>query len=314
MEHMRKLLCALLLAFFAIGTAFGAALGTNARAVIPAQVQQIISVDYRALRNSESGMALKARIMPDNMKQFEEALKGMDIDPDKDVGQLTFVAYRDGHGAVQTAGIAQGEFSLRDFTAKMKAKKIRPTKYRFSDLYSTGAGMVISFLDESTMLFGPAPAVKGALDARDGETPTVDSNSEIRDLIQDADSGAIWSVLDQAGTQNMMHSALGEAGALADFETVKKRLLGSRYSLDLTHGVEFRLIVVTSDTMTAATMSSLLKAGMLFKRVSASTVEKSAMDSIDVDSDSGKLVVRFESDDRKFQSLLSSDLFAQAIK
>jgi len=38
----------------------------------------------------------------------------------------------------------------------------------------------------------------------------------------------VWSLLDQQGTQNMMRAALGDAAKVADYDTVKKRLLGSR--------------------------------------------------------------------------------------
>jgi hypothetical protein len=80
------------------------------------------------------------------------------------------------------------------------------------------------------------------------------------------ESGAIWSVLDQQGTQNMMRSALGDAASLGDYDVVKKRLLGSRYSVDFSRGVNFDLDVVTADSMTAATLTSLMKAGMLYKK------------------------------------------------
>jgi hypothetical protein len=108
----------------------------------------------------------------------------------------------------------------------------------------------------------------------------------------------------------MMHSALGEAASLADYDFVKKRLVGSRYTVDFSRGVNFDLDVVTSDSMTAATLSSLMKAGMMFKRNSATAVEKSAMDSMTVDNTSSNLQVHFKADDRKFQSLLQTDLFA----
>ena len=39
----------------------------------------------------------------------------------------------------------------------------------------------------------------------------------------------MWSVLDQKGTQNMLLSALGDAGKLADYrDTIKKHVIGSR--------------------------------------------------------------------------------------
>ena len=314
MKGMKRLLFAVLLVGLMAAQGFGAALGTNARSVIPAQVQQIISVDYRSLKNSDSGMALKARVLPPDLKSFEQALKDMKIDPDKDVGQLTFVAFRNAKGSVEQVGIAQGEFNPKAFYQRMKARGVKPEKYRLNFLYSTESGMVVNFLDENTMLFGNAVPVKHALDARDGEAPSLNGNSEISGLITDADGGAVWSVLDQLGTQNMMHGALGDASRLADYDTVKKRMLGSRYTLDFSHGVNFNLNVLTSDSMTAATMSSLIKAGMLFKKVNASAVEKSAMDSMTVDSDSGRLIVRFEADDAKFKSLLGSDLFAQTLR
>jgi hypothetical protein len=125
----------------------------------------------------------------------------------------------------------------------------------------------------------------------------------------DAESAPVWSVLDQQGTQNMLRSALGEASALADYDTIKKRLLGSRYSLDLQHGVDFGLNVQTSDSFTAGTLSALMQAGILYKKATGTPAEKSAMDSMDVNSDSGRLVVKFKADDTKFQALLQTDMF-----
>jgi hypothetical protein len=288
--------------------AFSASLGSNARTVIPNAVQQIISVDYRALKNSESGLSLKARVMPPNLKEFETALKGMGIDPDKDVDQLAFVSYRSGK-TIRAFGLAQGDFQPKKFYARMKLKKVKPSNYKNNWVYPA-SGMVMTFLDDSTMLFGEPNAVHDALDTRNGEMESVSSNSEITDNMQAVEGGAIWSVLDQIGTQNMMRSALGDASRLADYDTVKKRLLGSRYTMDFSRGVNFNLDVITSDTMTAATMSSLIKAGMLFKKASATPVEKAVIDSMTVDSDSGKLQVQFKADDKKFQSFLQSDMFA----
>jgi hypothetical protein len=108
----------------------------------------------------------------------------------------------------------------------------------------------------------------------------------------------------------MMKSALGEAAQLADYDMIKSRLKGSRYRMDFNNGVKFNLDVTTSDSMTAATLSSLLKAGMMYKKMNASAVEKTAMDSLTVDSDSRELKLKFESDDKKFISLVNSDLFA----
>jgi hypothetical protein len=285
-------------------------LGTSARAVIPSDIQQIISVDYRALRSSDTAMALKAQVLPENLKQFEGALKGVGVDPEKDVDQLIFASYRVPKQGVRIVGIAQGLFPVKTFNKKMALKKIKPKKYRDAALYPMSGGMEMTFLDDSTLLFGDISAIEGALDARDGYSSGLDSNSQMADMIPSVDSGAVWSILDQQGTQNMMRSALGEASGLADYDTIKKRLLGSRYQMNFANGVNFDLDVLTSDSMTAATLSSLVKAGMMYKKMNASPIEKVAMDSMTVNSDSSNLQLHFKTDDKKFQSLMHSDLFA----
>ncbi len=285
-----------------------APLGTNTRTVLPAQIQQIISVDYRMLRNSSSGLALKNRVLPENLKSFETSLRGMGVNPDTDMEQLTFVSYRSPKG-VRTFGVANGQFEPKKVLARFKVKKQKSEKYRDADLWTTGSGFVMTFLDDNTMLFGEPTSVKDGLDVRDGYQQGVASTPEMMQLIAEAESGPVWSVLDQQGTQNMLRSALGEAAALADYDTVKKRLLGSLYTVDLQHGVDFGLNVQTSDTFTAGTLSALMKAGIMYKKAAGSAVEKSAMDNMEVDSDSGRLVVKFKADDSKFQALLKSDLF-----
>src|SRR5438132_651763 len=194
----RAVVCVLVLLLCAV--AWAMPLGSSARTAIPSDIQQIISVDYRALKNSETAQALKTQVLPESLKQFEGALKSVGIDPEKDV--------------------------------------------------------------------------------------------------------------DQQGTQNMLRSALGDAAGLADYDTVKKRILGSRYTMNFSSGVNFDLDVITSDSMTATTLSSLLKAGMLYRKMTATPIEKTALENVTVDSDSSKLQMHFKTDDKKFQSLLHSQLFA----
>jgi hypothetical protein len=290
--------------------AWATPLGGSARTVIPSDIQQIISVDYRALRNSETAQALKNQVLPENLKAFEGALKGVGIDPQKDVDQLTFASYRSPKQGVRVVGIAQGIFPTKAFLKKMRLQKVKPVKVREASLWPMSSGMQMTFLDDNTLLFGDRSAIQGALDARDGYGTGLDSNNQIADMIGSVDSGMVWSVLDQQGTQNMLRSALGDASKLADYDTIKKRLLGSRYTMDFSSGVNFDLSVVTSDSITATTLSSLVKAGVLYKKLNATPTEKIALESVTIDSDSSNLQLHFKTDDKKFQSLLHSELFA----
>jgi hypothetical protein len=289
---------------------FAAPLPSSVRPAIPAQVQQLICVDYRALKNSDTAQQLKEQVLPENLKQFETALKGIGVSTDRDVDTLTFVSYRQPKQGVEIVGAAQGVFSLKTITAKLRLKKIKPVKYHDSDIYPMAEGMEMSFLDETTLLFGGGPALRGAIDARDGYVQTLDSNPDVADMIQDVESGAVWSILDQKGTQNMMLSALGDASGLADFNTVKKHILGSRYTMNFSNGVNFDLDVLTTDSVTAGTLSSLFKAGVLYKKMNATPVEKAALADVSANSDGSKLQVHFKADDKQFQSLIHTPLFA----
>ena len=263
---MRRLQGVLWVLLFSTAAAWAAAMGSSARGVIPSDVQQVITVDYRTLKNSSTAMALKDQVLPPSLKEFEGSLKGVGIDPEKDVDQLTFASYRKGKEGVKVVGIAQGSFSSKAFLKKAKANKVKPIKYRDTDLYAMSGGMDMTFLDDNSLLFGDGEAVKGALDARDGYTSALDANPQVADMIGSVENGTVWSVLDQKGTQNMLLSALGDAGKLADFDTVKKHVEGSRYQMNFTNGVNFDLDIVTSDSVTAATLSSLVKAGVLYRK------------------------------------------------
>ena len=307
---MKKFLVALTLTSLICLPAFAAPLSSNARTVIPSAIQQILSVDYRALRGSQTALALKNRVLPANLKQFETALRTFGIDPSKDVEQITFVTYRGADKTLNAIGIAQGPFKQKEFLQKMRLKGIKPEKYLLSYMYPMGSGMQVSFLDPTTIVFGESAALKGAIDVRDKNAESLASNTAIDDLITDSDSAPIWSVLDQLGTQNMMRSALGQASSLADYDVVKKRLLASDYVMNFDSGVTFDLSVKTSDNMTAASLASLLKAGVLYRKINATPVEKMALESMTVDNQHDLLKMTFKTDDDRFQALLKSELFA----
>jgi hypothetical protein len=249
--------------------AYAMPLNSSARSCIPADLLQLFSADYRAIKDSPTAMALKQQLLPDNIKQFENALKAIGIDPNKDVDSLTFASFHSGKQGVKTVGVASGPFNMKAVLKKMKLQKVTGKKYGTSLIYPMDGGFVMSFLDDSTLLFGDLTGLRAALDTKDGQTLSLDTNGNMAEMMTSVDSAPVWSILDQQGTQNMMHSALGDASKVADYETLKKRLTGSRYTMNFSSGVNFDLTVVTSDTMTAGTLSSLVKAGIMFKKVSA---------------------------------------------
>src|SRR5215813_710092 len=143
---MKRIFFLVLLLFIPAVLAHGAALGTSSRTVIPAEVQQIISVDYRALRNSPTALSLKERVLPDNLKQFETALKSAGVD-ESDVDQLTFALFRTEKNGLKVIGVANGQFAPKTVLAKFKKQKVAGQRYKLATIYPL-SGTQMTFLDD----------------------------------------------------------------------------------------------------------------------------------------------------------------------
>jgi hypothetical protein len=313
--HTRSLGLAAVLVSAAV-LAPAAQLSTDARGAIPHDVQQLVVVDYRAMQNSNAAMDLRERVMPPELKQLEEALRKSGLNENHDVDQLAFALFRPSGASelLSTVGVAQGQFPVQDILANFRKDKLKATLVRTNRLYPLSkAGMYICFVDPSTMVFGGKDAVEKALDARDGVIPSLLTNQSMMDAMRSVDTEPLWSILDEKGTQTMMRQVLGEAGSLTDFESVRKRLQASWYSMDFQHGVKFDLTISTGDSFAAATVSSLLSAAILVRKVSGSEAEKAALSATDIGSSSGKLTVHFSTTESQFDSLLHSPLFQSMV-
>lgn len=295
---------------------FPAQLSNDARASVPHDVQQLIVVDYHAMQASSAAMSLKDRTLPPELKRLETALKNSGLKVDRDADTLAFAAFRvAGSNATRTVGIAQGQFRTHDIMQTFAKQKTKPAMLRNNSIYPLGAaGMSVVFVNQTTMVFGERDSVRAALDARDGMTPNFLSNSDMMNDMAAVDQRAVWSLLDQKGTQAMMRGVLGEAAGLTDYETVKNRMRSSRYTMDFQNGVKFDMAVVMSDTITAATAATLMKGVVLLKKSTGTPLEKTALDDTTVDSSSGTLTVAYSSSDSQFASLLSSPLFQAVVK
>jgi len=204
---------------------------------------------------------------------------------------------------------------MQEILANFRKQKIKPTLLRTNKIYPLGkTGMLLCFVDPSTMVFGGKDSVDKALDARDGMAPSLLTNGPMMDAMKTVDSAPLWSILDEKGTQTMMRQVLGEAGSVTDFESVRKRLLASWYGMDFQHGVKFDLTISTGDSFAAATISSLLTAAVLVRKMSGSDAEKQALSSTNIGSEAGRMTIHFATTDVAFNDLLHSPLFKSMVR
>jgi hypothetical protein len=306
--------------FSGVSLAGAAQLSTDARTAIPHDAQQLVVIDYRAMQNSTAAMTLRERVMPPELKPFDEALRKSGLNDNHDVDQLVFVLFRskdspnDSNAQLTTVGIAQGQFAIQDILASFHKQKLKPTLVRTNKVYPlVKTGMVACFVDPSTMVFGTPDAVRAALDARDGVTASMLTNGPMMEAMKSVDTEPLWSVLDQKGTEFMVHQLLGNAGQVTDFDTVRKHLQSCRYGMDFQHGVHLNLSIETGDNFIAATLSSIFNAAITLRKMSAPEVEKQALAATSIHSNLGNLEIQFTASDSDFASLLKSSLFQSVL-
>jgi hypothetical protein len=317
-------LSAALVAFACISSsapALAAGLTGDAKAAIPRDVQQLIVVDYRAMQNSPAAMSLKDRVLPPELKRLEAALIKSGLNVDQDTDSLAFAAFRlpnpQGKGPEQDriVGIAQGQFHTHDIVASFAKSKTKVESIRNNTIYPMGTtGLSVVFLNQGTMVFGDKASIAAAVDARDGFAPNLLANGEMSAEMNAVDNHAVWSLLDAKGTQVMMKSVLGEASQIADYDTVKNRMKSAHYTMDFQNGVRFDMAVNLSDTITAATVSTLLKGVQILRKQQGTPLEKQALDQTSIDSNSGTLLIDYSSSDSQFASLLTSPLFQSVVR
>src|SRR6202795_5411726 len=146
---MKNLCFAVLLLCAVAG--FTMPIASSARSMVPSEIQQLIGVDYRAIKDSPTSMALKQQVLPDNLKELETALKGIGIDAERDLDQLNFASFRTDKKGIQTIGVAAESFSAKAVLKKKKPKKIPATKYGPTRIFPMNKGLVRPFLDKNLL-------------------------------------------------------------------------------------------------------------------------------------------------------------------
>lgn len=299
----------LALALLAVAPLQAAQLGAAAQSVLPAGSRQVISLDYRRLAQDPTAMRLAVQVLPPEMRHMTAIFTAAGLNPAQDVDRLTFATFDYPRG-VELAGVAEGNlqnFKLDPFFKKT-AKHPTPPEFHGTPIYHS-ADLYFFRPDPNAVVFGDRAAVERLIDVQQGVVPRLDSNNAMLDLIAGTQSTAIWSVLDAAGTRSMVQSLAGSSGA-PGVDTVAQRLRGSRYTVNVDGGVQLNLEMLADDAVSAAAVSTGLRAAVLYRQVQEKNpVLKGLLNNIQVDAAGDHAFLQVNSDEAVVSQLLATDLF-----
>lgn len=290
-----------------------AQLGATAQAVMPADTRQIISIDYHRLAQDSTAAQVESQVLPPEMRNLAELLKQGGVDAQQDLNRIAFATYA-AKGKIGLMGVAEGNFqNLKlDRFFHPTRKNPHPPQYSGVTIYNA-EGTWFFAPDQTTLVFGSRNAVETAIDTEQGVQPRISTNDEMSNLIAGTQTTDVWSVLDAAGTKNMVKSLVG--GGKMDPSLFAKRFNGARYTIAFADQVQLNLEMMTSDALTAAALSAGLRAAVDYRQHQERDPHlKALLNQIQVDAAGDHAFLQVASPESSIATLLHSDLFSAVVR
>lgn len=291
-----------------------AQLSATAQAVMPSDTRQIISIDYHRLAEDSNAARVESQVLPPEMRNLSALLKQGGVDPQQDLNRIAFATYA-AKGKIGLMGVAEGNFQNLKLTRFFHPTKKNPHPPQYSGVTIYNAEGTWFFVpDQTTLVFGSRNAVETAIDTEQGVNPRISANEQMADLIAGTQTTDVWSVLDAAGTKNMVKSLIG-GGSKLDPSLFAKRFDGARYTIAFADQVQLNLEMMTSDTLTAAALSAGLRAAVDYRQHQERDPNlKTLLSQVQVDSSGNHAFLQVASPETSIATLLHSDLFNSVVR
>ena len=294
-------------------SAAGASLSGTAQSVMPSSTRQVISLNYHRLAADPVAQQLEAQLLPPEMQGLNALLAQGGIQPTRDLNRLTFATFGGGKG-VELIGIAEGNFEGFQAARFFTKTTAHPTPPQVDGVTVYSAGGLEFFLpDPTAIVFGSAAAVHQAIQTEQGGSQ-IGNNEQLSDLIAGTESSDVWSVLDAGGARAMVTSMLGASTGPISPGMIASRFDGARYTISFQNTVQVNLELMTTDTLSAAALSTGLNADIALRtRQEKDPAARSLLNQIQVNSAGNDAFLQVSAPESNIASLMRTDLMRSII-
>ncbi len=284
------------LLFPALAAAQGGA--REALSIFPADTQQVTYSYLAQLRDQPDYPQIHQRLLNRQLKNFEDFLRSIGTDPDRDVDEVT-LGWRGGTAEGGFFGLATGRFQPDRVHDYFQQRQLPFRHQGGYELYAFGSGedradLYFTFLSSSSALFGRFNDLKMLLAVHDEGRPALDSNSEFMNWEDELEGTAPqWGISTGKAAANEAVPWLSGGEKLA---VDPKPLLGSMkaflYRVEWSNGFTVHLAILCPDRETANTLAQLVK---LWKATRQASASKSApavanfLDGVDVQANGSRV-------------------------
>jgi hypothetical protein len=242
-------------------------LGREALAVFPADTQQLSYLNVAQLRFLPEYPQIRQRLLNRRLRDFQDFLRWVGIDPDKDVDEVVLGWRGEASGGAGFFGRAEGRFDAEGVHNFFIQQQLPLQQYAGMELYAFGPGaspgdLFFVFLSSSSAVFGSLRDLKELLDVRAGTRPALDTNAAwVAWEAELEGSSAQWGIAVGKAAANAAGPWLAAGGKQsADLSVMFAPVRALLYRVDWGSGVTAYISILCQNSETAAALSALLAA------------------------------------------------------
>jgi hypothetical protein len=231
----------------------------------PADTLQIAFTSLSELRSSSAYPQIRERIINRQLRAFQDFLRPMGIDLDKDVDEVIVGWRSEMAGPSGYMGLAAGRFQPELISKYFDRTNLPVREYDGANLYAFGSGgdpedLFFTFINGSSAVFGRLTDVKAMLDVRQGSANALNSNSDFVSWEGELEGTAPqWGILNGKSASNLAAMWLAGSGRKdVDFSSMSHSVRALLYRIQWDAGFSAHLVMVCDTPASATGFSTLL--------------------------------------------------------
>lgn len=231
----------------------------------PADTLQVAFTNLAVLRSLSVYPQIRQRILNRQMRAFEDFLRPMGIEPEKDIDEVMLGWRGEMVGPAGYLGLASGRFQPALIQQYFDHTGLPVRQYDGADLYAFGSGgdpndLFFTFFDSSIAAFGRLGDLKAMLDARQGSINALNSNSDFVNWQGELDGTAPqWGIMNGKSAGNLAGSWMAPSGQKnVDLTSLGRSVRALLYRVQWDTGFTAQIIMVCDTPESAAGFSSLI--------------------------------------------------------
>jgi len=235
---------------------------TTAMSGLPTQTMRVEYSSPSKLRKLSNYQTLRGKFLGPRLQQLESTLEQIGVREDN-IDEL-MIGWKPGDKEMDLYGFAAGNFDKAQVASRAAAQNLTPTPISGQQAYCLSAGVTgtcVVILENSLGAFGPLSSLTSLLEAHEGQSPSLSSDSRFSSLLGDVKKDApIWGIALGGAVADWFGGWMSsqQNTLKLDWGQVFQRVDSLTYSIDITDKANLDVKLNCSTSADATTLRQVL--------------------------------------------------------